>query len=60
LFIQKNNHMKTQCCVCFKIKCGESWKPHPVAIQASHTYCPECTKKVREEIKILRESRKNV
>ena len=56
-----NSEMKTQYCVCLAIKNGSSWeKCNEKDKDASHTYCPKCSAKVRAEINKLKAAKQYV
>ncbi|MEA2084583.1 MAG: hypothetical protein U9O82_10165 [Thermodesulfobacteriota bacterium] len=43
--------MRTICCVCKKIKCGDGWEKQSGIEDyeyLSHAYCPECYSKMME------------
>lgn len=43
-----------KCCICKRVRCNGKWmEPSDVdsKILVSHTYCPECLKKVKEKEK---------
>lgn len=45
--------MKTQCCVCRRIRWGAFWvHPWKSAREASHTYCPRCARATREDLNL--------
>ena len=54
--------MKIQCCVCKKVKQGDTWTtvahPEVVAAHASHGYCPTCAAVAFAEIEQIAAARK--
>ncbi len=51
--------MKVQCCVCKRTKRDGTWQPAlHIDNEASHTYCPDCSRKALAEIKAFKRTRR--